>query len=166
MERDNPCYNPNRIGAISEAKVLLALTEAGYLVLAPCVAVGPYDFVIDDGERFSRVQVKTGRLFRGAVCFRPHRLRAAKKETGWKRRVKDYRGEVDLFGVYCPDNESVYLVPIDVVPGPAICTLRVRPAKNNQSKRVRWAKEYLVVPLQPPASVAEGHGGEPVPLGP
>jgi hypothetical protein len=166
MVRDDPSYDPNRIGAISQAKVLSALTVAGKVVLAPCMNVRPYDFVIEEGERFLRVQVKTGRLFRGAVCFRPHRLRAAKRETGWKRRVTDYRGEVDLFGVYCPENDSVYLVPIDVVPGPAICTLRVRPAMNNQSKRVRWAKEYLVVPLQPEASVAEGQGGEQVPLGP
>ena len=161
MVREDPSYDPNRIGAVSQAKVLSALTVAGKVVLAPCVAVRPYDFVIEEGGRFLRVQCKTGRLFRGAVCFRPHRLRAAKRETGWQRRVTDYRGEVDLFAVYCPDNDNVYLVPIEDVPGPAICTLRVRPARNNQIKGVRWAKEYLVGPPQ-----AEGQGGAPVHLGP
>src|SRR6516164_746054 len=112
MERDNPCYDPNRIGAVSQAKVLAALTAADKVVLAPCVAVRPYDFVIEDGGRFLRVQCKTGRLFRGAVYFRPHRLRAAKRETGWERRVTDYRGEVDLFAGYCPETDGVYLVPI------------------------------------------------------
>jgi hypothetical protein len=155
MERDNPCYDPNRIGAVSQAKVLCALTVAGKVVLTPTIHVRPYDFVIEDGERFLRVQVKTGRLFRGAVCFRPHRLRAAKRVTGWARRVTDYRGDVDLFGVYCPENDSVYLVPIDVVSRPNLCTLRVRPAKNNQRKRVRWAKEYLVVPLPSEVTCAE-----------
>jgi hypothetical protein len=154
MERGNPHYDPNRIGAVSQAKVLAALTAAGKAVLVPCVNVRPYDFVIEDGGRFFRVQCKTGRLFRGAVCFRPHRLRAANRATGWVRRVTDYRGEVDFFGVYCPENESVYLVPIDAVTTPRVCTLRVAPAKNNQRKNVRWAADYRVFP--PNASTQGG----------
>src|SRR5262249_53611115 len=111
---------------------------------APCVNVCPYDLVIEEGGRFYRVQCKTGRMFRGAVCFRPHRLRAAKRETGWERRVTDYSGEGDYFGVYCPENDRVYLVPISET-SHRICSLRVIPAKNNQSKRVRQAKDYEVV---------------------
>jgi hypothetical protein len=147
MERDNPNYDPNRIGAISQAKVLAALTAAGKVVLTPCVHVRPYDFVIEDDGSFFRVQCKTGRMFRGAVYFRPHRLRAAKRETGWERRVTDYKGAVDFFGVYCPDNECVYLVPISAVASYRICSLRVSQPRNNQMKRIRWAEEYLVVPL-------------------
>jgi hypothetical protein len=147
MERDNPGYDPNRIGAISQAKILAALTAAGKVVLIPCVSVRPYDFAIEDDGQFYRVQCKTGRLLRGAVCFRPHRLRAAKRETGWERRVTDYQGEIDYFAVYSPETEGVYLVPIGSVTTPRFCSLRVSPAKNNQSKRVRWASDYLVTPL-------------------
>lgn len=150
MERDNPSYDPNRIGAISQAKVMAALTAAGKVVLMPCVHVRPYDFVIEDGESFFRVQCKTGRMFRGAVYFRPHRLRAARRETGWERRVTSYKGDVDFFGVYCPENESVYLVPISAVTSSRLCSLRVELPKNNQLKRIRWADEYLVVPLDVP----------------
>jgi hypothetical protein len=146
MSREDRRYDPNRIGAIAQAKVLAALTVAGKVVLAPCVQIRPYDFVIEDGGHFFRVQCKTGRLFRGAVCFRPHRLRAAKRETGWERRVTDYRGAVDYFGVYCPENNSVYLVPMDMVTTPRVCTLRVNPPRNNQCKKIRWAKDYLVLP--------------------
>jgi hypothetical protein len=147
MKRSSPHYDPNRIGAVTQAKVMAALTAAGWVVLTPSVQVRPYDLAIEDEGRFFRVQCKTGRLFRGAVCFRPHRLRAARRETGWERRVSDYKGNVDFFGVYCPENECVYLVPIEVVTTPRVCTLRVTPPKNNQSKRVRWARDYLVVPL-------------------
>jgi hypothetical protein len=150
LKRDSPHYDPNRIGAVSQAKVLAALTATGKLVLMPVVNVCPYDLVIDDGGSFSRVQCKTGRMFRGAVYFRPHRLRAARRETGWERRVTDYRGEVDFFGVYCPEIERVYLVPIGAVSSYRICSLRVTPPKNNQMKRIRWADEYLVVPPDVP----------------
>jgi PD-(D/E)XK endonuclease len=148
MVRSNPNYDPNRIGAITQAKILAALTSAGKVVLAPCVHVRPYDYVIEDAGRFHHIQCKTGRLHGGAVYFRPHRLRAAKRETGWERRVTDYRGEVDFFAVYCPENDSVYLVPIAVVTTPRACSLRIKPAKNNQTKRVRWAKDFLVLPRE------------------
>jgi hypothetical protein len=150
MERDNPHYDPNRIGAISQAKVLAALTVAGKVVLTPCVNVRPYDFVIEERGAFFRVQCKTGRMVRGAIYFRPHRLRAAKRETGWDRRVTTYEGEVDFFGVYCPENDSVYLVPIGEATSSRYCALRVAPPKNNQLKRIRWAEEYFVAPLQIP----------------
>ncbi|HEY7428102.1 MAG TPA: group I intron-associated PD-(D/E)XK endonuclease [Gemmataceae bacterium] len=150
MERDNPHYDPNRIGAVSQAKILAALVAAGKVVLTPCVHVRPYDFVIEEDRSFFRVQCKTGRLFRGAVCFRPHRLRAAKQETGWVRRVTDYKGEVDFFGVFCPETDSVYLVPIEVVNTSKFCFLRVTPPKNNQKKGIRWAEDYLVVPRYSP----------------
>jgi hypothetical protein len=156
MERDNLHYDPNRIGAVSQAKVLAALTAAGKVVLMPLVNVRPYDFVIEDGGSFFRVQCKTGRLSHGAVCFRPHRLRAARRESGWERRVTDYQGEVDFFGVYCPEIESVYLVPISAVSSYRVCSLRVTAPKNNQMKRIRWAENYLVVPLDIPPVVDVG----------
>src|SRR5262245_23409749 len=146
LVRDDPSYDPNLIGAISQAKVMAALVEAGKVVLAPCVNVVRYDLVIEEQGQFYRVQCKTGRLFRGAIYFRPHSLRAAKRETGWVRRVIDYNVHVDYFGVYCPDNGGVYLVPIADT-SLRCCSLRVTPAKNNQSKRVRWAKDYEVLPL-------------------
>ena len=36
-----------------------------------------------------------------------------------------------------------YLVPITDVPDLGAC-LRVKPAKNNQAKGVRWAKDYVL----------------------
>ena len=49
--------------------------------------------------------------------------------------------DVDYFGVYCPDTDAVYLVPITDVPDRGAC-LRVKPTKNNQAKGVRWAMDY------------------------
>jgi hypothetical protein len=145
MIRGNPSYDPNRIGAISQAKIIAALVEAGKRVLAPCVDVLPYDLVIEEEGKFFRVQCKTGRLFRGAVVFRPHRLRAAHRETGWVRRVTDYSGDVDFFGVYCPELDRVYLVPISIAGHFQNCTLRVEPSRNNQCKKIRWARDFEVV---------------------
>lgn len=144
MVRDDPSYDPNRIGAVSLAKVIAALAETGKPVFLPCVNVCCYDLVFEEEGRFFRVQCKTGRIFRGAVAFRSHRLRAARRETGWVRSASDYNGKVDHFGIYCPDNDSVYLVPIGVVGKRKVCYLRLVPARNNQNKRTHRAADYLL----------------------
>jgi hypothetical protein len=54
---------------------------------------------------------------------------------------QDYRGEVDFFGVYCPETDRVNLVPVEAV-GKWEGFLRIDATKNKQSKRIRWAAEY------------------------
>jgi hypothetical protein len=148
MYRTHEDYDPNEIGAITQAKVATALIGAGKLVLFLWMQVARYDLVIDEKGKFSRVQCKTGQLLRGAIYFRPQSLRAAKRETGWRRIAATYAGEVDYFGVYCPDNDKVYLVPITDVSVSVRCSLRIDPPKNNQQKRIRWASDYEVKPMR------------------
>jgi hypothetical protein len=146
MYRGHEDYDPNDIGAITLAHVVAALTAAGWNVLFSCIRVRRYDLVIEDPEgRFYRVQCKTGYVRSGAVFFPTQSLRAAKKETEWRRIAANYQGEIEYFGVYCPDNGKVYLVPIEDVPNRTGCNLRIDPPKNNQRKRIRWAREYEVI---------------------
>jgi hypothetical protein len=153
--RSHEDYDPNPIGAISQARVAAALVESGRKVLIPFAQVPRYDLVVEEQGRFFRVQCKTGHLVRGAVCFPTQSLRAARKEAEWRRVAFDYQGQIDYFGVYCPDNGNVYLVPIEDVPAKTRCCLRVEPARNNQKKRVRWAKDYEVTPLQTAGNAIE-----------
>jgi hypothetical protein len=67
---------------------------------------------------------------------------------------------VDCFGVYCPETDGVYLVPMEIVTTTRVCSLRVEPAKNNQGKRIRRAKDYLVVPLSTPPAPFESCSAE------
>src|SRR5262249_909414 len=139
-------YDPNRIGSISFAHVASALTEAGKVVLYPIFHVARYDLVFEDDGAFYRVQCKTGHLRSGAVTFPTASRRAAKRETGWRRVEANYHGEVDFFGVYCPENGKVYLVPINDAVATRLCYLRIEPTRNNQTKRIRWAGSYEVTP--------------------
>jgi hypothetical protein len=147
MYRGHEEYDPNDIGDISVAKVFAALVEAGKFVLFP-VQVRQYDLVFEDEfGSFFRVQCKTGQLIGGVVRFRPQSLRAANKETGWRRVVTTYEGKIDYFGVYCPDNGKVYLVPIKDVPVVSSFSMRVAPAKNNQQKGIHLGEDYELRPL-------------------
>jgi hypothetical protein len=56
---------------------------------------------------------------------------------------KSYHGVADLFGVYFPPNEQVFLVPVDRVAG-FEGRLRLEPTRNNQRKRVRFAEDFEI----------------------
>lgn len=105
-----------------------------------------YDLVIDFGDRFARVQCKTGRLRRGSVEFNTNSVRVNSRRA-FRR---PYDGEVEYFAVYCPDNEGVYVMPIEEI-ARGKGHLRVVPAANNQAKRIRWASDYELPPLARPS---------------
>jgi PD-(D/E)XK endonuclease len=129
--------HPVDVGHRSETAILAQLVSRGYRVLLPFGVNQRYDLVIDSDGSFLKVQCKTGRLREGAIRFRSVSVQSNTSVT----RVRGYAGEVDLFAVYCPENITVYLVPADEV-SPNINYLRVDPTRNNQSKRVRWARDY------------------------
>lgn len=63
------------------------------------------------------------------------------RTTDHGRGRLSYVGLADIFGVYFPHTESVYLVPIDAVAGHE-GRLRLEPTRNNQRRRVRLAADY------------------------
>ena len=148
MRRSHADYDPNRIGEISQARVLAALIEAGKFVYLPIGQAGRSDLVFEDERGLFRVQSKTGGIFNGAMFFPTQSLRAAHRETEWKRVARDYQGDIDYFGVYCTDNGKVYLVPIAVAATHWRCFLRLDPPKNKQRKGIRWAREFEL-PVSP-----------------
>jgi hypothetical protein len=125
------------VGQRTEAIILAALVRQGYRVLTPFGFNQRYDLVIDSGTSFLRVQCKTGRLRRGAILFNTQSIRS--NMTGTVRR--SYRGEIDLFAVYCPETDRIYAVPVADATD-TLGTLRVDPPGNGQAKGVRWAADY------------------------
>ena len=135
--------NTHEVGCHSEAMVLARLIGKGWNVLVPFSRVSRYDFAIEKEGTFYRIQVKTGRLDSrrdGAISFPTVSSYAHRG-----RKPVGYIGDVDAFGVYCPENDSVYLVPtLEIAACVRECFLRVRPSRNNQKKGVRWAGQYLI----------------------
>ena len=127
---------PSALGAQAELAVASALTRAGRQVYLPFFAAHTrVDLVFEDELGLHRVQCKTSRLRGDVVAF------ATCSNT--KHVRKDYRGEVDLFGVYSPELDQVFMVPVGDVPL-RLGHLRLRPARNVQSKGIRWAADYVV----------------------
>jgi len=129
--------NPKAVGEISEGMVLAALVKRGKVVLMPFGNNQRYDFVIDEGGRFERAQVKTGRLANGVITFKTSSV------NGFTGKRTTYEGGADVFLVYCPETDTVYRVPVNDV-GTSMASLRVDPAKGGSKTGSRQAKDYAL----------------------
>lgn len=124
-------------GNTTEAAVLRALAERDFAVLIPFGEGHPYDLVVHlAGISFVRVQCKTGRMKGGCLVFNS-------RSTDHGRGPGTYLGLADMFGVYCPERDSVYLVPVADVPT-SKPHLRIEPASNNQQRGIRYAAGYAL----------------------
>lgn len=135
-----PPRTPKEQGERSERRIIAALLAAGYEVLiAPYGENRRYDLVLDLGDRFVRVQAKTARLTKDgrALCA----ATASFAGLGAARRRVGYAGQVDVFALYSPDLDRVYLVPVDACPINEV-RLRLAPTRNGQRSRMRMAANY------------------------
>lgn len=117
--------------------MLSALVERDLDVLVPFGGGQPYDLVVHlVAGSFLRVQCKMA--WRNGDC-----LVFNSCSTDHGRGRQPYRGLADIFGVYSPEDRSVYLVPVDVV-ARFQGRLRLKPTRNNQVQRVRFAADYSI----------------------
>jgi hypothetical protein len=99
-------------GDLTELEVATALIRAGRRILRPLSSGLRYDLAIDNGDgTVVRVQCKSGVLAAGRIVFRVCSTDAR------RRRGVSYHGQIDAFGVYCPQTRMSYLVPMSVVAG-------------------------------------------------
>jgi len=134
--------HPSTTGDISESQVLAALIRAGEQVLLPFGKNRRYDLVLDRDSVFHRVQVKTGRMKDGSISFATSTV--TRKSRSYVAR-KGYVGEIEYFGVYCPENNHVYLVPVGDVPV-GIARIRAKKTRYPNGREMRWARQYRVIP--------------------
>jgi hypothetical protein len=127
-------------GDRTEYEIFTALIRCGHRLLRPLSSAARYDVAIDNGDgTIMRVQCKTGVLARGRIVFRVCSTDAR------RRQGIPYVGQVDAFGVFCPQTGKCYLVPIgDVADCRTMGTLRIAPTLNGQSLGVRHAAAFEI----------------------
>ena len=130
--------NPTSKGKRTEAILLSALVHLGKSVLIPW-GEERYDLAVDEGDRFVRIQCKTGFLRNGCVTFKTC-------ITDARRPLGDggYAGQIDAFAVFCPQLWRGFLVPIGALTSPFWGYLRVDPPLNGQVRNIRWARDYEI----------------------
>lgn len=124
-------------GRITEAAILNAFTRRDLPVLVPFGEGQPYDLLVDlSGREFLRVQCKTARWRKGCLIFNG-------RATDHGRGRLPYLGLADVFGVFSPATNCVYIVPVADA-STHMVYLRVDPPRNNQRRGIKIAAEYEI----------------------
>lgn len=125
-------------GDLSEYEIATALMRAGRRVLRPMSTGLRYDLAIDNGDgTITRVQCKTGILKGGAIIFRVANA-DARRPNG-----VPYVGQIEAFGVFCPQIGRAYLVPMKEVRARAsTARLRLEPPRNGQKRLISNAAQF------------------------
>jgi hypothetical protein len=124
-------------GNAAEAAVLHAFVQRGYDVLVPFGSGQPFDLVLELPESgFLRIQCKRAWPVGACAVFNS-------RSTDHGKGPQSYLGLADLFGVYYPPDDQVFLVPIDGVAA-FEGRLRLEPTKNNQQRGIRFAADFEI----------------------
>jgi hypothetical protein len=128
-------------GDVGVLRAQADLAEKGFGVLLPLTEHEAFDLVAYKGGTFRRIQVKYRSAVDGAVEIR--------FRTSWADRNGTHtspmnKGDVDLVCVYCPETSRCYYLDPRRFRGGV--KLRVEPARNNQSKGVYPADDFLEIP--------------------
>ena len=133
-------HSTHQKGEIAQLKVQLRAAEKG-IVLSKPVVDSRYDFILDDGQRLERVQVKY------ASGKAPHSQGSVrinlKSWEGRKLRRRYCADEVDALLVYIPQIDEVLRFEANIFCERASFTIRLAPAKNGQTKSILNARDFI-----------------------
>jgi hypothetical protein len=130
----SPPNDPKARGELTEVIILAELVKHGYEVLLPWGDNQRYDMALDLGDgRMLRAQCKTGRLRSGTILFEA-------RSVNWNTKMhRDYRGQADVFLVYCYETRKVYWRDVSDV-GTATGSLCVD--STQRVAGVHWAADH------------------------
>src|SRR4051794_17681028 len=130
-------------GDLAELMVAADLRRRGYQIAIPFGEDCDYDLVVDRHGKLERVQVKyaTSDGLIVVVRCRSHSL-----TNGRVRATKRYTADtVDWIAVWEPTTSVSYYVPSAAFDGFSVLTLRLSPTRNNQSRKIRHAADFLEI---------------------
>jgi hypothetical protein len=128
----------NQKGAVAEAAIAKAAAELGVVVSRP-VQDAPYDLILDLSSGLMRVQCKWALRLGEVVEVRCRRCRRGPK--GLIHRGYNH-GEIDAVAAYCVELDRCYLLPASMSVGKTTVLLRLAPTRNNQLRKIHWARNY------------------------
>ena len=121
-------------------KVQLRAAEKGITLSKPLID-SRYDFILDDGQKLERVQVKyaSGRAQNSQGSIRVN----LKSWEGRRMRRRYCANEVDALLVYIPQIDKVLRFDAGFFCERTGFVVRIEPSKNGQAKGILNAKDFV-----------------------
>lgn len=127
--------NSNKKGDIGLVKTMMDLTINNFFLFTPISDTTCVDLIVANSDMvLKRLQVKYCKLVEGALEIVTSTVVNGKK-------IPVDLNKIDIWAIYCPDNDKVYYVPISKLKNHKTMRLRVEKPKNN-CKNIRMANDY------------------------
>jgi PD-(D/E)XK endonuclease len=140
-------------GNVAELAIAAAAAGLGIDVYRPVGEGGRADLLFGVEDRLLRIQCKWAPLHGDTIVVRCESSR--RNRAGFVQR-RYFEGEVDGFAAYCPGTGKCYFLPPQMWAGRREVRLRIGPCKNNQQRRINWAKDFeFAATLGPPGAIAQ-----------
>ena len=154
-----------RKGRIAEVGVMFAAIRKGWDAYIPAGDGSKVDMVLIDPQGVAiRTQIKWGNTVSNFIDVQVSTSRLV-SSGGYVRSGYDSRS-IDAIAVWSDPLASAYLIPIEEILGVGRVRLRLQPARNNQSLRVRYASDYFLGAVaqlgERRAGSAEARGSSPL----
>jgi hypothetical protein len=133
-------HSTHQKGEIAQLKVQLRAAEKGVTLSKPLIS-SRYDFIIDDGLKLERVQVKyaSGKAQNSQGSIKVN----LKSWEGRKLRRRYCANEVDALLVYIPQIDKVLRFEAGFFCERESFIVRIQPAKNGQMKGTLNAADFI-----------------------
>ena len=133
-------HSTHQKGEIAQLKVQLRAAEKGLILSKPLIDTR-YDFILDDGQKLERVQVKyaSGKAQNSLGSIRVN----LKSWEGRKLRRRYCANEVDALLVYIPQIDRVLRFEAGFFCERESFIVRIQPAKNGQTKGTLSATDFV-----------------------
>jgi hypothetical protein len=126
-------------GEWAELRFMARAAEQGFRVIKPWGDCSRYDFAVESGGRFSRIQVK-------ATSNRQDNHYSCTVRRAGRKRYQD--GEIDLFAIYVIPLDIWYLIPYETVKHLKTC-LTISPY-NSVAKHAQFREAWHLLEGETP----------------
>jgi hypothetical protein len=135
--------NTKDVGDIAEQIIILDMLKCGYVVSRPIGDNAAYDLIVDTGTEILRVQVKGRSAKKDALVVQLYTTVFESGGSNNRTKMVPYNLDVvDVFAVVDNDTSECYYVHSNELTGAQSFNLRLKPARNNQKKGIRFASDY------------------------
>jgi len=138
--------NTNQKGKIAELKVEIRAIMNGWIASRAPEACR-YDYILDDGEKVYRVQVKyssaeDSRHSGGAVSVNLSSWEGNNRDINRTKSKPYNKEEIDAVLVYIEPVDKICWLPSDKFDGKNRISIRYEPTANGQKKGINFLQDY------------------------
>lgn len=128
-----------QVGMIGESKILSKFVSMGIPVSIPYGDNERYDLIAGFNGQLNRIQVKTSqKVGNGKYEFS---IVSSRRNSNKETKHEYSSAEIDYFALYNIERDICLLLKVDECPGKQV-SIRYEESKNNQSKNIRYEKDY------------------------